>query len=293
MYNYSVIIPHKNCVNLLFRCLDSIPRRKDIQVIVVDDVSSFSKGEKQQLLDKQDSNIKIVFLEKTHFAGGARNEGISLSEGKWLVFADSDDFFTKGAFDVMDQYLMSESDIVFFGDTSCYSDTLEPTNRYGQRMKMLEDFCRYKSEESSEFLRFKNPTPTCKMIKRDLVYLNKIRFDEVRASNDDMFSLLTGFFAKSIDADVRPTYCGTIRRGSLMQTKSKEIQFCRYEVNVRKYIFFREHNLDRHYPWLTAEIFRALYSFGFKEFFRYIKLARENHLNIWLGITRRFTKKKK
>ena len=188
---------------------------------------------------------------------------------------------------------MSESDIVFFGDTSCYSDTLEPTNRYGQRMKMVEDFCRYKSEESSEFLRFKNPTPTCKMIRRDLVYLNKIRFDEVRASNDDMFSLLTGFFAKSIDADVRPTYCGTIRRGSLMQTKSKEIQFCRYEVNVRKYIFFREHNLDRHYPWLTAEIFRALYSFGFKEFFRYIKLARENHLNIWLGITRRFTKKKK
>lgn len=140
MYNYSVIIPHKNCVNLLFRCLDSIPRRKDIQVIVVDDVSSFSKGEKQQLLDKQDSNIKIVFLEKTHFAGGARNEGISLSEGKWLVFADSDDFFTKGAFDVMDQYLMSESDIVFFGDTSCYSDTLEPTNRYGQRMKWWRIF---------------------------------------------------------------------------------------------------------------------------------------------------------
>lgn len=61
---------------------------------------------------------------------------------------------------------------------------------------MVEDFCRYKSEESSEFLRFKNPTPTCKMIRRDLVYLNKIRFDEVRASNDDMFSLLTGFSRK-------------------------------------------------------------------------------------------------
>ena len=39
MINYSVIIPHKNIPKLLQRCLDSIPVRDDLQVIVVDDNS--------------------------------------------------------------------------------------------------------------------------------------------------------------------------------------------------------------------------------------------------------------
>lgn len=34
---YSIIIPHKNILKLLQRCLDSIPERDDVQVIIVDD----------------------------------------------------------------------------------------------------------------------------------------------------------------------------------------------------------------------------------------------------------------
>ena len=37
MVLYSIIIPTKNIPNLLHRCLNSIPTREDIQVIVVDD----------------------------------------------------------------------------------------------------------------------------------------------------------------------------------------------------------------------------------------------------------------
>jgi glycosyltransferase involved in cell wall biosynthesis len=43
MYNYSFIIPHKNCPDLLQRCVDSIPDRDDVQVIVVDDNSDEGK----------------------------------------------------------------------------------------------------------------------------------------------------------------------------------------------------------------------------------------------------------
>lgn len=41
--NYSIIIPHKNIPQLLQRCLDSIPIRDDVQVIVVDDNSDTDK----------------------------------------------------------------------------------------------------------------------------------------------------------------------------------------------------------------------------------------------------------
>lgn len=37
--NYSFIIPHRNVPHLLQRCIDSIPKRDDIQIIIVDDNS--------------------------------------------------------------------------------------------------------------------------------------------------------------------------------------------------------------------------------------------------------------
>lgn len=40
---YSILIPHKNTPDLLQYCLDSIPVRDDVQVIVVDDNSDADK----------------------------------------------------------------------------------------------------------------------------------------------------------------------------------------------------------------------------------------------------------
>ena len=37
--NFSIIIPTKNIPDLLQRCLESIPQRSDIEIIVVDDNS--------------------------------------------------------------------------------------------------------------------------------------------------------------------------------------------------------------------------------------------------------------
>jgi glycosyltransferase involved in cell wall biosynthesis len=40
---FSIIIPHKNTPELLQRCLASIPKREDIQIIVIDDNSDNTK----------------------------------------------------------------------------------------------------------------------------------------------------------------------------------------------------------------------------------------------------------
>ena len=290
MFTYSVVIPHKNCVPLLQRCLDSIPKRDDIQVIVVDDVSDLTEDERLLMESFESNRIKVVFLTQSKFAGGARNIGLSLAEGKWVVFSDSDDFFTPHAFEIMDDYVDSDYDILFFGHTACFSDTLEPTNRYGERNRYVEEFAKTHSEAAEKQLRYHNPIPTSKMLRNSFLKEKNIRFEEIRASNDSMFSLLSGYYAHSIFADVRKTYCGTIRRGSLTQTKNRENTYCRYAEMVREYVFFREHHLEDMYPWVTSYVFHSLTDFGFQEFRRYLKLARENQVNIWLGITQRFKK---
>lgn len=290
MFTYSIVIPHKNCVPLLQRCLNSIPKRNDIQVIVVDDVSDLSESERTLMESFANERTQVVFLTQTKFAGGARNVGLSLAEGKWLVFADSDDFFTKEAFSIFDDYKDSDYDIVFFGHSACYSDNLEPTTRLGDRTKYLEEFVKTHSERSEKQLRYRNPSPTSKMILNSFIKEKDLKYEEIRASNDSMFSLLSGYYATTIAGDNRIVYCSTIRRGSLTQTKNRENTYCRYAEMIREYVFFREHHLEDMYPWVTSYVFHSLTDFGFQEFRKYLKLARENHVNIWLGITQRFKK---
>lgn len=291
MFTYSVVIPHKNCVPLLQRCLESIPKRSDIQVIVIDDVSDLSESERALMESFANERTKVVFLSQSKYAGGARNVGLSLADGKWIVFSDSDDFFTPNAFEIMDDYVDSDYDIIFFGHTACFSDTLEPTNRYGKRNQYVEEFAKTHSESAEKQLRYHNPIPTSKMLRNSFLKEKGIKFEEIRTSNDSMFSLLSGYYANSIFADVRKTYCGTVRRGSLTQTKNRENTYCRYAEMVREYVFFREHHLEDMYPWVTSYVFHSLTNFGFQEFRKYLKLARENQVNIWLGITHRIKTK--
>lgn len=93
--NYSIIIPHKNSTVLLERCLKSIPCRKDVQVIVVDDNS-----ENQEELNAVVGGFSQVELILTQGggAGHARNEGLKYIRGKWVLFADADDFITRMLF---------------------------------------------------------------------------------------------------------------------------------------------------------------------------------------------------
>lgn len=290
MFVYSIVIPHKNCIPLLQRCLSSIPPRDDIQVIVVDDVSDLTDDERSLMESFQSVRTQVVFLTETKFAGGARNVGLSLAEGQWVVFADADDFFTKNAFDIFDDYKDSDCDIVFFGHSACYSDDLRPASRLGDRAKHLNDFVKTHSKKAEMQLRYKNPSPTSKMMRNAFIREKQLKFEEIRASNDSMFSLLSGHYAEAIVGDNRIVYCSTIREGSLTQTKNRESAYCRYAEMVREYVFFREHGLEEMYPWVTSAVIHSWIDFGFKEFKKYLRLARENKVNIWLGVTRRFKK---
>lgn len=87
--SFSFIIPHKNCPDLLQRCVDSIPDRDDVQIIVVDDNSD---DEKKPAIYRRDVEIVLLDAEHSKGAGRARNEGLKHAKGKWLLFADADDY---------------------------------------------------------------------------------------------------------------------------------------------------------------------------------------------------------
>ena len=112
--NYSIIIPHKNIPDLLQRCLESIPRREDVQIIVVDDNSDSGKVDFGHFPGIGELCVEVYFTKEGRGAGYARNIGLKYARGKWLLFADADDFYNTDFLSVLDEYCHQDIDILYF-----------------------------------------------------------------------------------------------------------------------------------------------------------------------------------
>jgi len=95
MFFFSIIIPTFNDLNNLKRCLRSVYRQNfnDYEIIIINDGST--DDTKNFLNSIEDMNIKIFNLEKNNGPAFSRNLGINNSNGVWIAFLDSDDFWLK------------------------------------------------------------------------------------------------------------------------------------------------------------------------------------------------------
>jgi glycosyltransferase involved in cell wall biosynthesis len=66
----------------------SIPRRKDIQIIAVDDNSDENKVDFSKFPWLDDKHVEVYIKEEGKGAGYARNVGMEHANGKRLLFAD-------------------------------------------------------------------------------------------------------------------------------------------------------------------------------------------------------------
>lgn len=279
---YSIIIPHKNTPVLLHRCLTSIPQREDIEVIIVDDNSNSSFVDFNNFPGIDRSDVKIFFTEEGKGAGFARNIGTKNATGKWLIFADADDFFLKSFLAVIDFHKNSDADIVFFNSRSVFSDTLKPANRNNDINFLIKNYLQG-NRNSENKLRYMFYYPYSKMVKRELVFNHKILFDEIKVTNDVWFAVMIGYYAKKILADDKPIYCVTVRPNSLSKTPGEDIFDIRVNTNLKVDKFMRENKIENsHHPMFTYVLQARKY--GIKKIFNTIKLSIENGSNIFLGI---------
>jgi glycosyltransferase involved in cell wall biosynthesis len=214
MINYSIIIPHKNIPNLLQRSLDSIPRRADVQIIVVDDNSDADKVDFENFPGLNDPFVEVVFGKNEDGrkgAGYARNLGLERATGKWLIFADADDFFMPCFNEVLDEYRDNENDIIYFRNCSIDSKTLSLHHRANHINKVL-DYMQKTNDWRGIYYLY---VPWGKFIKRTLIERNQISFQEIPYSNDVFFSLRSSIAAQNKLVVNREIYCVTYRADSL------------------------------------------------------------------------------
>ena len=225
-YKFSIIIPHKNCPDLLQRCVDSIPERDDVQVIVVDDNSD--EGKKPSM--KERKNLQVILLDATQSkgAGRARNVGLKHAEGKWLLFADSDDFYTDGFIDILDKYTDMDLDIVYF---DAYNS---PDG--GSTLKYVD-----KTGCSINEVKYKHRQPWNKLFNHSFIKQYDLTFEEVICGNDMRFVILAGLKAHKIALEHTALYIYAYNPESITNKKhSIENRFCAFLHNVQRNAFFNE-----------------------------------------------------
>lgn len=93
-YVLTVIITSYNRAELCLRSLKSVPRFDNIEIIIVDDGSTDNLG---KLIDPLLSDRIKYFYKENGGAASAKNFGANKSSGKYILFLDSDDYFSSEA----------------------------------------------------------------------------------------------------------------------------------------------------------------------------------------------------
>ena len=278
--DFSIIVPvWRGAIKFLPKLFDSIPERDGIEIIVVDN----SKEPVSREEIKSDRNIIFLHSAPERHAGGSRNDGMDVAKGKWLLFADADDFFPPDAFDVYYSMLDTDSEIVYTGMGGIYEDTGEPSNRGDRYAKAVHDYLSGNLPEIR--LRLGFSSPCCKMVSHDLIERQNLRFDEVVASNDKFFSMLTGYYAKSITAVDKVTYIATVNRGSLTRRRDYAVSLSRFKVVLRCNQFLRKHGLSRYQGSIMLR-YKEVCSHGLKAAYKATYLLCLYKQNPFIGYSR-------
>lgn len=228
MFIFSIIIPHKNIPSLLRRCINSIPNRSDLEIIVVDDNSDDNVVDDLKTINHE--NLQIIYTTENKGAGFARNVGLAHSSGKWILFADADDIFEPGIETILNfLFEDSESDVVNFDVTSRNSETNEPNNE----IEKINYHCSgEKYLQNPMSFKYITLVPWGKAIRKDFILRHHLEFEEVKHGNDLLFASLCDFYCKHRKIIPIIGYCWMYRENSLWRQKNLEWSESRYNVLV-------------------------------------------------------------
>lgn len=187
----SVVIPVYNAEQHLRECLTCVTLQtlEQIEIICVDDGSTDSSPEILQEFVSKDSRMVVVH-QQNEYAGVARNKGIDLARGKYLVFWDADDYFELDALEKLyTQCEVDSADIAVCGARQDFvnSGVVVHGSMYVVKKYVPEavPFNRLSNEE--HILNFTTMVVWNKMFRRDFVLGKGLEFAHSRSNNDVQF----------------------------------------------------------------------------------------------------------
>lgn len=211
----SVIIPVYNSIAYLAQTLDSVCAQtcSNLEILLIDDGSTDGSGAVCDSYAKRDSRIRVVHQ---HNAGltAAWKRGVSLAEGEYVGFVDSDDWIEPEMYETLYQSARKEeADIVCCGIHHVFENGLHkpwddvmklPREVYTKEQIRLELFP-VLINDGSFMGRSMQPNRVSKLVRRRLILENMhLCDDSVSVGEDSQFSF--SIFPEADKLVVLPDY---------------------------------------------------------------------------------------
>lgn len=116
----TIVVPVYNVEKYLDRCIKSIVNQtyNNIEIILVDDGSPDKCPQMCDDWAKKDSRIKVIHKENAGL-GMARNSGMEIATGSYILFVDSDDYIDESAVEKsVNTAINEQAQIVMFGHSN-------------------------------------------------------------------------------------------------------------------------------------------------------------------------------
>lgn len=126
----SIVVPIYNVEQYLQKCVDSLINQtyKNLEIILVDDGSPDNCPKICDEYAKQDSRIKVIHKENGGLSD-ARNAGMKIATGEYILFIDSDDWIKSEMIeDMYNRMIEDNSDLVSSGVLWVDEDGVEIRN---------------------------------------------------------------------------------------------------------------------------------------------------------------------
>ena len=226
----TVVVPVYNVQDYLQECLDSLVNQtlRDIEIICVNDGSTDNSLEIVREYAGRDGRVSVI-SQLNAGPSAARNRGLEIARGEYVIFIDSDDSLLPDALEKLYRHASEEKlDILYYGADSVFEDA-EMKNAhkdywsYYHRQKSNgtisgEEAMRHFSDDA-----FYRASVPLSFFSRAFLKENELRFCEGIIHEDELFTPLALSKAQRVAVTDENFYRRRVRTDSIM-TQSASIK---------------------------------------------------------------------
>ena len=218
----SVIVPVYNVGNVLSRCIDSIINQTltDLEIILVDDGSTDSSGIICDEYAVKDPRIRVIHKSNGGLSD-ARNTGLKIAKGKYILFVDSDDYINHQACEVLYKCAFSDDLDIVVGDAVKIEKQKKKTLCHSpvslNKILTGKEFLKEQLKENRMIM-----PVVFNMYRRNFLIDNQLYFEKGLFHEDEEWTPRAFLRAKRVKYINTEFYYYVIRTDSITNKKNKE-----------------------------------------------------------------------
>ena len=227
----SVIIPVYNVEKYLQKCLDSIVNQslKDFEIVCINDGSTDSSLEILKDFASRDSRF-VIIDKKNEGQGVARNLGINLAKGEYILFVDPDDWIEADSLEILYNYAKNNNAQIVKFNYKTYNEKTKKikninfANIIKKRFKYdLNKNCTYSWKTFKEHcLNGLGVVVWDCLYQTDFIKSNSIKMAETKSAEDHLFAIGARLLADKIYYLDKYLYFYRTREGSAVNSINKD-----------------------------------------------------------------------